>query len=125
MKDERDDLLAKARESLEEAKVLFDSSHYGTAAQRAYFAMFYIAEVLLMNKDLLFSKHSGVVSAFGRDLVKAGEVPERFHRYLIHAYEVRQAADYGSFREITRQEAETQITNAREFVELLSEQQEG
>ena len=52
--------------------------------------------------------------------VKAGEVPERFHRYLIHAYEVRQAADYGNFGEVTRQEAEIQIANAREFVELLT-----
>jgi uncharacterized protein (UPF0332 family) len=33
----------KAREGLEEAEVLFGTSHYGTTAQRAYFAMFYVA----------------------------------------------------------------------------------
>lgn len=120
MMDERDDLLAKARESLEEAEVLLSTSHYGTAAQRAYFAMFYVAEALLLRKDLSFSKHSGVISAFGRDLVKSGEVPEKFHRFLIHAYEVRQAADYGSFREVGKKEAETQISNAREFIELAT-----
>lgn len=62
--------LAKAKESIAAAKLLLSEEHCGFAAARAYYAMFYVAEALLLTKDLTFSKHAGVISALGEHFVK-------------------------------------------------------
>jgi uncharacterized protein (UPF0332 family) len=60
MTDEQRRLVEQARESLDAAKVLQEAGHHGFAASRAYYAMFYIAEALLLGKGLSFSKHAAV-----------------------------------------------------------------
>ncbi len=51
--------------------------------------MFYIASAILEGENMTFSKHSAVISAFGRYFVQ----PQRFfvesHRWLIEAQELR------------------------------------
>ena len=59
-------LLLKARQSLSAARLMLDSEYPDYAASRAYYAMFYIAEAFLEGEGLSFSKHSAVISAFGR-----------------------------------------------------------
>jgi len=64
VKSEQADLLRKSRQSLEAAK-LMEQQHYNDfAASRAYYAMFYVAEALLLEYGLSFSKHSAVIAAF-------------------------------------------------------------
>jgi len=39
--------------------------------------MFYTVEALLLSQNLTFSKHSAVISAFGKNFVKTGIFPGR------------------------------------------------
>jgi len=59
-------LLLKARQSISAAQVLLHNGYSDYAAARAYYAMFYVAEAFLEGEGLSFSKHSAVISAFGR-----------------------------------------------------------
>jgi len=118
MTPEQEDLLARAKGSLAAARLLREAGYHGFAASRPYYAMFYVAEAILLGKGLSFSKHAAVVAAFGEHFVKAGIVPAHFHRYLIHAMEVRHAGDYGALDEVTPDESAEQIARAAEFVEL-------
>jgi len=56
--------------------------------------MFYIAEAFLWERGLAFSSHAAAISAFGREIAKAGIVPIEFHRFLIDAQNKRAKADY-------------------------------
>lgn len=56
-------LLARADESIEAAKELFKSGHCDFSASRSYYAVFYASSALLLNSDLEFHKHSGVLAA--------------------------------------------------------------
>jgi uncharacterized protein (UPF0332 family) len=60
MKPEQGDLLRKAEDSLNAAKLMRENGYYDFAASRAYYAMFYVAEAFLLGKGLAFSKHSAV-----------------------------------------------------------------
>lgn len=113
-------LLAKAAESLEAAKLLHNQGHYGFAASRAYYTMFYLAEAFLLGKGMAFSKHSTVHAAFGEHFTKTGIVPAEFHRHLIHAMEVRHTGDYGEVRKVTLTESAEQIAHAEQFLELAT-----
>jgi uncharacterized protein (UPF0332 family) len=118
---EQEDLLVQAQESLAAARLLHQSGYHGFAAVRAYYAMFYIAEAFLLGKGLAFSKHSGVIAAFGEHLSKTGVVPKGFHRYLIRGMQVRHAGDYGKAQSVTAAEAAVQIGLAEKFLAPAAE----
>lgn len=118
MTAEQKELLSKARSSLAAAGLLRREGHHGFAASRAYYTMLYVAQALLLGKDLAFSKHAAVHAAFGAHFVKTGLVPAEFHRYLIRAMEVRHAADYAEPEAVSQAECDEQIARAQEFLDL-------
>jgi uncharacterized protein (UPF0332 family) len=78
--------------------------------------MFYVAEALLAERDLRFSKHAGVHSAFGEHFAETGLLDAKYHRWLIDAFDRRMAADYGVKAEITADDARVLVEQAKEFV---------
>lgn len=118
MKENIAALLRKAEKSIEAAEVLKEKGIFSFATSRAYFAMFYVAEAFLLSKSLTFSKHSGVISAFGEHFARARLIDPKFHRYLIEASEKRHISDYEILEEIGEETAETTIKRAREFLEV-------
>ena len=75
--------LKKAQKSIEVARQINQLGNPEFAISRAYYAMFYIATAFLETQNLNFSKHSGVIAAFGQNFAKTGQVPQKYHRYLI------------------------------------------
>jgi len=94
MKPEVQALLTKARESVDAAKLLGGKSYWAFTASRAYYAMFYAAEALLLAKGLSFSSYSAVIAAFGKEFAKSNALDPKFHRYLIDGQDLRNAGDY-------------------------------
>ena len=115
MSPEQKNLWEEVGKSIDAAKMLLHEGFYGYAAARAYYAMFYLAEVLLLEKKKAFSKHRAVISAFAKEYVVSGQLPKQFHRYLLDAYDYRLSADYLEGKPITREIAEAQIKRAEEF----------
>ena len=115
MTSQQQDLLNKAQESLNAARLLKDNNYFDYAVSRAYYSMFYIAEAYLEGENQQFSSHAAVISSFGKNFAKAGKVPQKFHRFLIDAQALRQTSDYGKFQTISAQQANQQIENAEEF----------
>jgi uncharacterized protein (UPF0332 family) len=124
-------LLAKARESLSIARVIYERGSYGFAAARAYYAMFYVAEALLMDEGLRENRDTtgfrgetgsvpifSVIAAFGEKLQKTGRVPPGFHRMLIDAEECREVGDYEISANVSPELASDQVSNARRFLDL-------
>ena len=111
-------LLDKAQRAIGAAQALLVSRGFPDfAAGRAYYAMFYVAEALLEEKDLRFSKHGGVHGAFGEHYVKTGLFEPRFHRWLLNAFDQRIEGDYGTEIIATTEDAEKLIAQAGEFLE--------
>lgn len=87
---ERRGLILKAEKFLSSARLLVESGDFDSAVSRAYYAAFYIAEVLLDARGFSFSSHKSVISAYGKEFSKKGLLDSRFHRLLITAFEKRQ-----------------------------------
>jgi uncharacterized protein (UPF0332 family) len=94
-------LIQKAFGSLEAAGLLAKEGYPNFAASRAYYAMFYAAQALLLHKGLSFSSHAAVIAAFGKEFSKSGEMDILFHRRLLDAQDSRNIGDYGLGTEIT------------------------
>lgn len=114
-------LLARSREELAAAELLTDKGFHATSASRAYYAMFYAAEALLLDEGLEFSSHGAVHAAIGERFVKAGRLDAKFHRYLLDAFRERQAADYDAPPEVDAEDVSALLANARGFVQAIEQ----
>ena len=72
MTAEQAGLLAKEGRSIRSARLLLTDGDYDTPVSRGYYAMFYVAEALLLARGLAFSKHSAVIGAFGKEFARTG-----------------------------------------------------
>jgi len=113
------ELLDKSQRSIEAAKLLFSDGHYDFAASRAYYAMFYALEALLLDKGLSFSKHSALIAAFGKTFIKSGLFDSRFHQAVLHAFDLRNAGDYGTVRNVGEEQVSREIADAGELLEEI------
>lgn len=87
-------LLQKADRYLDSAEMLATGGDYDSAVSRAYYAAFFLAELLVDALGQSFSSHRALISAYGQEFAKTGRLDPRFHRMLIAAFEKRQQADY-------------------------------
>lgn len=116
MKPEAQALLTKANESVAAAGVLGEKAYWDFSASRAYYAMFYAAEALLLEKGLSFSSHSAVIAAFGKEFAKPGVLDQKFHRHLMDGQDLRNAGDYDVGTPVNEAQAKEVMTWAREFI---------
>jgi uncharacterized protein (UPF0332 family) len=119
MKAEISQIIDKAERSLKTAKEIFKSEEYDFAVSRAYYTIFYMAEAVLMTKGLSYSKHSGVIAAFGQQLIKTGVLDKKMHTILKNAFKRRNIGDYEFNITITKEEAERVINDAEEFFQTV------
>ena len=118
LKTEIENLMSAAEDSIAGARVLHESGLFGFSVSRAYYAMFYSASAALLIRGLTFSRHSGVISAFGHHFASAGILPRELHTTFSEAQKLRHLGDYGlePFAEST---ATDQLENARRFVDAV------
>ena len=112
MTEEQGRLVKKAAESIAAARVLLREGYADFAASRAYYAMFYAAQALLLEEGLTFSSHSGTIAGFGQHLAKPRKVPDEYHRMLIDAQDLRELGDYGMPNSVGVEQAREQIVAA-------------
>lgn len=117
--------LGQAKDSLKEAVILHNTGmSLRSVMNRLYYAMFYAVLALLLSKDIGTSKHSGVISNFDREYVKAGIFPREMSKALHRAFELRQKGDYMEETEVTPEDiaeikplAELFVTSAEKFLQ--------
>jgi uncharacterized protein (UPF0332 family) len=113
---EEEALLTRARESMRAARIMIREDLANIAASRAYYALFYIAEALLLSRGLAFSSHSAVIAAFGKEFARSNVLDPKFHRYLIASQDLRQTGDYGVEQNVSISDASQLVDWADEFL---------
>ncbi len=93
---EEEALLRKSERTFAAADLLLEANNLESAASRAYYAWFYVAEALLLSLGVRSSRHGQVIAQYGLHFAKEGLLDRRFHRTLDEAFEIRQYADYTS-----------------------------
>lgn len=116
MNSEVEQLMEKARRSLKTAEKIFKDDELDFAGSRAYYAMFYVAEALLLQKGLAFSSHSAVTANFGKEYARTGILNPKFHQYLIKAQDRRNVGDYAIGTHLTKEEVTEMLAWAKEFI---------
>ncbi len=117
MKPETEKLLKKAFRSIRAAERLLKDGDVDFAASRVYYALFYIAEGLLNEKELQFKKHGGVHSAFAEQFIKTKQMDPKFHSWLVDAFDERIQGDYEVESQVDAKEVAAMLVQAQEFLQ--------
>ena len=120
MKNEIKSLLERADRYVQSAEMLLEDGDYESSISRIYYAMFFSVEALLLSKNLSFSSHKGVISAFGEHFIKTKVFPKEMGRELNRAFEKRQISDYEYTFVISENEAKEMFDSGKEFIEKIT-----
>ena len=111
--------IATANEDYIAAVDLVKCGHYKVANNRAYYAIFHSIRAVLALEGLDFKKHSAVIAYFNQNYIKNGEIEKRFINIINKASLIRNESDYSDFYIASKEEAEEQISNAKEFYDVV------
>src|SRR4030042_4353259 len=89
--------LQRARESLEDARILADAKRWNPSVNRRYYACFYAVSALLAEEGFSSSRHAGVRSLFNQHFVNTGKVAKDNAWIYNDLFEGRQEGDYVDF----------------------------
>ncbi len=120
----RDELVAyrldRARETLDDARLLADQKRWASCANRLYYACFYAVSALLLRRDLSSSKHTGTRSLFNYHFVKTGEVSRELGKTFNDLYELRQEGDYVDLLYVDQSQVRPRVAQAEVLVETVT-----
>jgi uncharacterized protein (UPF0332 family) len=109
-------LLQRSEGAIRAAERAVEADDPETAANRAYYAMFYAASALLAADGVAVRRHSAIPAAFGERFVKSGRVDPSLHRSLLASFDLRQLADYDPMATLTTDGVRPTIGDARGFL---------
>ena len=105
----------RARECLDDAKLLLENKRLHSAVNRIYYALFYQVSALLLAKGLSFFKHSGVLATFNREFVKTGKIDKELGKFYNRMFEHRKTGDYGELVEFEEEDVKDRLRKAIEM----------
>jgi uncharacterized protein (UPF0332 family) len=107
----------KAERKLSVSRKLLESDDYDDAVSRAYYAVFHMAQALLLTEGEKAETHKGVVTLFGLLFVKTNRFDKRFGKYLTNLKDDRESGDYEVFSYLDKETAEGALREAGDFLE--------
>ena len=110
--------LQSAEMFLKESEYLFSGGFNNGTVGRAYYAMFHAITAALLAKDIERTSHHAIISAFGEFIAKPGLMDEKFHKYIIEAFTLRNDCDYLAPFEADESQEVTILERAKEFIEI-------
>lgn len=119
LRDQLQLMIGKAFRSIAAAHRNVEESDYDFASSRAYYAAFYAMEAVLLTKELSYSKHAGVISAFNQHFVKTDIFPKEFSKSISRLFRERQTGDYDFDLSIDEKDAKEDARIAEKIVNTI------
>jgi uncharacterized protein (UPF0332 family) len=117
--DEITSNLERADTNLQVARELLEKGYYDVSASRSYYAAFYAASALLLNKGIDTSKHSGVIALVHQHFVKSDKLSKEQGRNLNWLFELRSVGDYGVSLHVGTDDARRAVSVAELFLNAV------
>jgi uncharacterized protein (UPF0332 family) len=117
---EVEQLMRRGREELRAARVLLDAGFQSQALSRAYLAAFNAASAALVTVGEKPLTRTGVISAFGRRVVREGGLDHEVGRGLRRLFDDREYVDY-RLGEAPQKEARAAIRDAERLLDATAE----
>jgi hypothetical protein len=111
--------LDRARETYAEATLLRSDHRLTATVNRLYYAAFYAISAYFVQQDLKAFTHSGLKSAFNKELILTGKIPANEGRVFNQLFSYRQDADYKDFVQFEEDQIDLLFPQVKNLIDLL------
>ena len=111
--------LERAFQTIDEAKLLFDSGYINAYVNRLYYACFYAVSALLILKGKSTSRHGQLRAMFHKDYIKSGLLSKDSGRHFDLLFQSRQTGDYVDHIVFKADEVKDWLEKTKRFIEEI------
>lgn len=108
--------LEKSNIAIQEAEKVSEIGLWNIAANRMYYALFYISTAILIKKGLTAHTHAGVIAMIGLNLVQSGLLSTDDMRLMRKMFSLRQEGDYEDFIEVSGDEIHHYLPEVKQLL---------
>ena len=112
--------LEKAQEVYQAACVLYDASQWNSVINRLYYACFYSAGALLLNRHVSAKSHSGVIGQFSEHIVRTGIVSIEEFRVYAKLLNWRTKGDYNDLYDFNKEDVDSIMEPTKHFIDKVA-----
>ena len=92
---------------------------WNIAANRLYYAIFYLSTAILIQKGLSAHTHAGVITMIGLHLVKQELLTTEDMRLIRKMFSLRQEGDYEDFVDVSEEEIHEYLPKVQALLEKM------
>jgi len=111
--------IERANETIDEVPFLIEKGFFRTAANRLYYACYYMVSALLLKNKYEVRTHNGIITLFSMNFVKTGIVTTQEGQLYRSLFELRQTGDYDEIKIIEKEDIVTRLEPAKKFLETI------
>lgn len=113
--------IQKAWNGILEAEDNAKLGYWTLAASRLYYAAYYMASALLVDKGFIARSHSGVIHIIGSEFVKKELISKDDGRLISRLFNMRQSGDYDDLFDWTEEEVKPFFDKTKDFLIRMEE----
>ena len=112
--------LEKTRQEMSDAELLHNAGSDGSAAGRIYYAIFHAVCALLIHDGIRVKSHKGAYTMFCMHYVNTGKFPQVYGKWYRDMELIREESDYNCFYNVTSDDINERIPQAREMIDAIA-----
>ena len=109
----------RAYGTLVEAEDNAHMGHWTLAANRLYYALFYMSTALLLDKGIEAKSHAGVIAKVGQNFVLSGLLSRDDARLISALQNMRHQGDYDDFNDWTEADVQPMFEPTRQLLDKM------
>lgn len=109
--------LERARQTLDEARLLLNAGHGNATVNRLYYACFYAVSALLLADGISTSRHTHLRSILHRDYVRSGRIPQEMGQHFDVLFDSRKEGDYADLVVFQTEAIRSWMERTEQFVQ--------
>ena len=111
----------KAKNTFSEIALLVDNELWHTAANRLYYACYYVVSALLIQNGIEVRTHHGAINQLGLLFVKTGIISIENGDLYKRLFELRQTGDYSDWITVKESDIVPLIEPAENFIKTIEQ----
>jgi len=112
--------LSRARQTLEDARILADRERWNSTINRLYYASYYAVSALLLNSGTNSTTHSGTKNQFSENFIKNKIIPKELGKTYSQLFTWRQKGDYDDLFDFTREKVLIYFDPVQRLIEIIN-----
>lgn len=111
--------IERANDTIKEVEFIVTGNFWNLAANRLYYAAFYICQALLLSRHISASSHTGVSRMMHLHFIKEGILTEEEGDLLGKLFRMRQTGDYDDLWDWTERDILPLVPKTKELISKI------